>query len=237
LTHNPEFTTCEFYRAYSNLDELIKLTESLFHGLASKVADTISKKLTTLDQPAIDFAGPFPRIDFIPAVEEATGHKLPDLRAPTARSEVALLVAACGITVPTQASLPQMLDRLSATYLEPRCSGPTLITHQPECLSPLAKSFAHAGAGGQRVAARAELFVHGHELANMYEEENSPAEQRRKFGEQQLMRDRDGDDDDSGIDEGYLEALAWGLPPTGGWGCGIDRLAMVMSGAGRIGDV
>lgn len=86
----------------------------------------------------------------------------------------------------------------------------------------------------QRVAARAELFIAGKEVVNTYEEENSPFEQRRKFKEQIKYRD---DENRTDIDESYIEALEWGLPPTGGWGCGIDRLVMLLSGTDRINDV
>ena len=126
-----------------------------------------------------------------------------------------------------------MLDRLSSIYLEPLCSGPTFILNHPECMSPLAKSYEDPELG-QRISARAELFVGGQEMVNTYEEENSPFEQRRKFIEQKGYSPKDHEAE---IDENYIEALEWGLPPTGGWGCGIDRLCMMMLGVKRIGDV
>ena len=90
----------------------------------------------------------------------------------------------------------------------------------------------------QRVAARAELFIEKQEFVNTYEEENSPAEQRRKFEEQiQYHGEYHGGDRESTVDESYLQALEWGLPPTGGWGCGIDRLCMLFAGTKRIADV
>jgi lysyl-tRNA synthetase class 2 len=109
-------------------------------------------------------------------------------------------------------------------------------------MSPLSKSFIHPRApNAQLVAARAELFVQGREIVNCYEEENSPFEQRRKFTMQQYYAIADAgavmDDEAMSIDEDYLRALEWGLPPTGGWGCGIDRLVMLFAGKERIGDV
>lgn len=86
------------------------------------------------------------------------------------------------------------------------------------------------------MAARAELFIEGKEVVNTYEEENSPSEQRRKF-EDQVRLSKDADDGPAQIDETYLEAMEWGLPATGGWGCGVDRLCMLFTGAKRIGDV
>jgi lysyl-tRNA synthetase class 2 len=100
-------------------------------------------------------------------------------------------------------------------------------------MAPLSKSFL-CPRTNQSVSARAELFIQNRELANMYEEENSPFEQRAKFIQQAKWRD---DENRAMVDESYLEALEWGLPPTGGWGCGVDRLVMVFSGAKRISDV
>ena len=135
--------------------------------------------------------------------------------------------------LPANPTLPRLLDHLSSQLLEPQCMQPTWITNYPECLSPLAKSIDHP-TRNQRVSARAELFVNGQEIVNTYEEENSPFEQRRKFVEQLEYR---ADGNDKKIDEEYLAALEWGLPPTGGWGCGVDRLTMLMLGTERIGDV
>jgi lysyl-tRNA synthetase class 2 len=105
--------------------------------------------------------------------------------------------------------------------------------HHPACLAPLSKSFLDPKTD-QLVSARVELFIQSREIANMYEEENSPFEQKRKFVEQAKWKD---DENRAVIDESYIAALEWGLPPTGGWGCGIDRLCMLFSGASRISDV
>lgn len=181
---------------------------------------------------------PFHRLDFIPAVEAAINRSLPDLESPDAVPELVQIFQDRDILPPSPPTLPRLLDKLSAKYLEPQCSAPTFIVHHPECISPLSKSFTHPGTG-RRVAARAELFVNGQELVNTYEEENSPFEQRRKLVEQ--LRYREAGDAATAsatvADENYLQALEWGLPPTGGWGCGIDRLCMLVSGASRIGDV
>ena len=223
--------TCEFYRAYTNLEDLIRMTEDLFYGLANHVHE---QTFDGVDKSSIPcFSVPFNRIDFIPAIEAAIKCRLPDLSGPDARQKVARLLEDCSISLPTSRTLPHMLDRLSSAYIEPLCRSPTFIINQPECLSPLSKSFIHPKVN-QRVAARAELFVNSQEIVNTYEEENSPFEQKRKFLEQLKYR---SDEDDTNVDESYLEALEWGLPPTGGWGCGIERLCMLMSGATRIGDV
>lgn len=225
--------TCEFYRAYTSIDELISMSETLFSGLARHTTSLTREKFTTINAPRIDFTPPFRRVDFIPAIEAAIKRALPDFASINAQSELIEVFHDLAISVPASATLPRLLDKLSSLYIEPQCLAPTFIINHPECLSPLSKSFAHSESQ-QRISARAELFVNGQEIVNMYEEENSPFEQRRKFVEQSKYRD---DENEASIDEDYLEALEWGLPPTGGWGCGIDRLCMLLSGASRIGDV
>lgn len=188
------------------------------------------------------FKGPYPQIDFLQTLNEALGVELPDLGAESATEDLISLFQEKKIALPAQPTLPRLLDKLSATYLEPRCHKPTWIINHPESLSPLSKSFIHPSASlAQPVAARAELFVHGHEIVNCYEEENSPFEQRRKFLMQQSYTNAPNmttpDPEAMPVDEDYLKALEWGLPPTGGWGCGIDRLVMLLTGKDRINDV
>lgn len=225
--------TCEFYRAFTDLDGLINMTEYLFSGLATFLRQLRESRAISHEISDLDFAGPYKRIDFIPAIESAIGRALPDLEASDAAQNIERILVDCKIQFTGSQTLPQMLDRLAVTYLEPQCVQPTFIINHPECLSPLAKSFVHPTCN-QKVAARAELFVQSHEIVNTYEEENSPLEQRRKFAQQLAYRD---EPNETGIDESYLEALEWGLPPTGGWGGGIERICMMMTGATRIGDV
>ena len=237
MNHNPEFTTCEFYRTYADLEELMGMTENMFLRLSRIVRSVIESELKAIEPKVIDFSPPFKRLDFIPAIEEATGKKLPDLTSPTAQSDLMLLYHEKHAPLPSFPTIPRLLDKLSTIYLESRCKGPTWIINPPECLSPLSKSFVHPE-NQQRVAARAELFIEKQEFVNTYEEENSPAEQRRKFEEQiQYHGEYHGGDRESTVDESYLQALEWGLPPTGGWGCGIDRLCMLFAGTKRIADV
>ncbi|KAJ1711738.1 lysyl-tRNA synthetase [Aspergillus flavus] len=231
-THNPEFTTCEFYHAYANLEDLLSMTESLLSGMAQHIRDT--NKDGTLKPTEVDFSTPFRRIDFLTGIEEKIGRKLPDLTSPDAVAQVKQLFKDLSLEIPEAPTLPRLLDELCSIYVEPECVNPTFIINPPECLSPLSKSFIHP-VTGQRVAARGELFIEGKEVVNTYEEENSPSEQRRKF-EDQVRYSKDADES-SEIDESYLEALEWGLPATGGWGCGIDRLCMLFTGAKRIADV
>ena len=209
------------------------MTEKLLSGLAFHSQEKISRQYKTLEPRIIDYKVPFRRLDFMTEIESAINRKLPNLASVNAESELLQIFQDCQITLPDSLNIPSLLNKLSSRYLEPQCSAPTFIVGYPECLSPLAKSFVDPKTQ-QRIAARAELFIDCQEIVNTYEEENSPVEQRRKFIEQLRYR---GEGETSTIDESYLQALEWGLPPTGGWGCGIDRLCMLMSGAQRIGDV
>ncbi|RCI12986.1 hypothetical protein L249_0261 [Ophiocordyceps polyrhachis-furcata BCC 54312] len=278
-SHNPEFTMCEFYSAYTNLENLIKETEELIHSLAAHCKEVISTELVSL--PAIDlskFKRPFKQVEFVPALEEAMGVRLPKLNSEGAFAEMLVLMELTNIKLSDLMadSLPKLLDQLAAHYLEPMSMAePIFIINHPSCMSPLAKSFL-CPKTYQLVSARAELFVCGRELANMYEEENSPHEQRRKLALHRSLvtkpdgsiapseeTDRPGNQDDdekqetygsedprdsrsqkracddwvtAPLDRSYIRALDYGLPPTGGWGCGVERLVMLFSGSTRIGD-
>ncbi|KAJ3092995.1 hypothetical protein HK102_013269 [Quaeritorhiza haematococci] len=185
-THNPEFTTCELYQSYSNLDELMKMTETFLSGVARQVSGSpiieYPSNVTDADKQeqkplSIDFSPPFARIDVLPALEDALGEVLPDLND-TAKERK----------------------------------------------------------GSKGVAERFELFVAGKELINAYDELNDPFEQRSRFA-QQLKNRHSGDEDVPLPDEEFCRALEYGLPPTVGWGLGIDRLCMLLTGAAKIREV
>lgn len=232
-THNPEFSTCEFYEVGANLSSLIERTEHLVHGMHTAIESLRSTYFPTLAAPEdIDFSAPFDQLPFIPTIEEQSGRKLPDLTAADATENVVQFYKDLDIPLPENPSLTRLLDGLAEHYIEPLCKNPTFITHHPEALSPLSKSFVDP-ATSQKVAARVELFIQGREYINAYEEENSPFEQRRKFI-QQLEHAPEGE---GHLDESYLEVLEWGMPPTGGWGCGLDRLVMLFASKKRIADV
>ena len=234
-THNPEFTTCEFYKSYAGLEEVIGMTEDLFSGLAKKVEDLKTSRFTSLPGLSHSFSTPFRRTEFIPALELALNETLPNLSSSEALSVLLKTFNKLQIAIPESPNLPHLLDVLFSHLVEPGLIEPTLITHHPACMSPLAKTFLDT-ATNQEVSARVELYVDGRELVNAYEEENSPFEQRRKFLEQAAYAGKEGGASDN-IDHSYLKALEWGLPPTGGWGCGVDRLCMLFSGAPRIENV
>jgi lysyl-tRNA synthetase class 2 len=268
-THNPEFTTCETYSAFTSLAELISTTEELFLELSTKqhksYHDEINRQGTfeikarslkgrEMPYPPSALKGPWPQIDFIPALNAALETSLPNLSLPTPETLTALLAIfqEHSIPLPEKPTLPRLLDKLCSHILEPQCLKPTWITNIPSCMSPLSKSSIHPTApNNQPVAARAELYINHLEIVNCYEEENSPFEQRRKFKLQSLLAStfaidpsvsilsppQQADPEVMSLDEDYLRALEWGLPPTGGWGCGIDRLVMLFTGKDRIGDV
>lgn len=231
-THNPEFTSCEFYQAYANLDDLVALTQELFRGIVARVAERhpglFAERVAALQQA---FAHDFRQVDFVAEIEARSGQKLPgDLESV---EELLEFYDRAKVARPARlASAAKLLDHLAGVYLEPQSQGnfaPLLITGHPSGMAPLAKTSADRAR-----SRRFELFVNGKEFVNAYEEENSPAEQARKFVLQARERADYGDDEVQVPDESFVEALEWGLPPTAGWGVGVDRLCMLVTGSKRI---
>jgi lysyl-tRNA synthetase, class II len=235
-THNPEFYICEFYEAFATFEHLMCKTEALLAYIDQRLSQRQHEDDFDPKDTLPTFSSPFNRVEFLPALQHHLGYQLPDLDSPTALDDLTSILKAKDVTLPAKPTLPCLLDTLSSHFLEPLCDKPTFIINHPACLSPLAKHFI-CPRTGQTVAARAELFVNGRELANMYEEENSPFSQRQKFIDQLKYRTIDGEGDAVEIDESYVQALEWGLPPTGGWGCGVDRIVMLFTGDKRMADV
>jgi lysyl-tRNA synthetase class 2 len=234
-THNPEFTTCEFYQAYATLSDLIETTQNLLALVFRRVSDKIpgfgNKELLTA------FESPATTMNFIETIENRTGKPLP---ADLSNSETLLAYFhSLGIEAPLEVvSAAKLLDHLASIYIEPLCNGPTYITHHPAVMSPLAKSSILTINGKQRlVSQRFELFISGREYVNAYEEENSPFSQQQKFSQQLIDREKFHDTEAPVPDASYVRALEYGLPPTGGWGLGIDRLCMLVTGSPRINQV
>ncbi|KAK9237069.1 hypothetical protein V1525DRAFT_344723 [Lipomyces kononenkoae] len=242
-THNPEFTTCEFYQAFASLDDLISLTEGLLSGLVKSAIEKVPAIRANLQANDFRFDAPFARVDFISTLERGLGVTIPDFvlnasaDSEEAKQYLERLFATNRIPLPNPPTVARMLDRLGDYFIGPILSSaktPVFLMNFPEVCSPLAKS-AKASGKDYMLARRFELYVAGKELVNAYEEENSPFAQRRKFELQ--LRDREVDAEAHSTDEGYLASMEWGLPPTGGWGIGIDRLVMLLTGAERISDV
>ncbi|KAF3939138.1 hypothetical protein ABW19_dt0203780 [Dactylella cylindrospora] len=252
-THNPEFYTCEFYEAFTDLKGLKVTTMNMLSQLTKafeQARPTKFPRIKSIEERDYQFGTSFLEVDYIRSIERAIGRKLPNLEEPDALEKLLKIIDEDEIGRPQKCTLPGVLDYLFAEFVEPNLKQPTFVASIPACLSPLSKN-SNRRADGQPVAHRVELFVNGKELANFYEEENSPFEQRKKFEQQNAYRaavvtateggealeDAGLVDPEMPIDESYIGALEWGLPPTGGWGIGLDRLVMLLCNVERIGDV
>src|SRR2546422_8431125 len=223
--HNPEFTMAEWYEAYADYHDMLELTEEMVSALVSELFGT-----TTLERhgATLSFARPFARKDFGELVRATAGVDLDrasedELRAALERRNVAEVGALAG---------PKVIDEVFKTYAEPTLVQPTFVLDYPTALSPLAKP----RWGDATKAERWELFIQGREMANAFSELNDPDEQRRRFEAQSHLRAA-GDEEAQQVDEDFLRALEYGMPPTGGVGLGVDRLLMVLADQANIRDV
>ena len=240
-SHNPEFTTVEAYEAYSDYQAMMTLTEQLMRELvravkAARGEDTADLSIALpreegeAEAVRIDFAPPFQRIDILPSLSRILNTELPDPNEPASVGLYLELFAAHSIPLPSLPhTLPRLLDRLIGHVLEPLCTQPTFLLHHPVSLSPLA----HSPSASAVHCERWELFIGGREYVNAYSELNDPQEQRRRMRLAERERQQ-GDDEAQAVDEDYVRALELGLPPTGGWGLGVDRLLMLLSGCRHI---
>eukprot|EP00696_Hemimastix_kukwesjijk_P006742 gnl/Hemi2/1854_TR656_c0_g1_i1.p1 gnl/Hemi2/1854_TR656_c0_g1~~gnl/Hemi2/1854_TR656_c0_g1_i1.p1 ORF type:complete len:621 (+),score=274.96 gnl/Hemi2/1854_TR656_c0_g1_i1:257-1864(+) len=238
LTHNPEFTTCEFYMAYADYHDIMAMTEEMLSGMVKQICGSykIQYHIDGEDQPPveIDFTPPFRRIPMMAGIEEFGGFKLPDVAYDSDEMN-RFLLAKCvefDIPVPPPTTTARLIDKLCGHFLESQCVSPTFIIDHPQLMSPLAKWHR----GNPNLTERFELFVVKREVCNAYTELNNPVVQRRMFAEQ--LKDRaSGDDEAQQLDEGFCTAVEYGLPPTGGWGMGIDRLTMLLTDSTNIKEV
>lgn len=237
LTHNPEFTTCEFYMAFADYNDLMEITEKMLSGMVKELTGgyKIKYHANGLDKDPIeiDFSPPFRRIDMIEDLEKVANFNIPkDLSSDEANKYLRDACAKYEIKCPPPETTTRLLDKLVGHFLEELCVNPTFIINHPEIMSPLAKW--HRSKPG--LTERFELFVNKREVCNAYTELNDPVVQRQRFAEQ--LKDRQsGDDEAMALDETFCTALEYGLPPTGGWGLGIDRLSMLLTDSQNIKEV
>jgi len=240
-THNPEFTTCEFYWAYADYHDLMAFTETMLSEMARNI--TGSYKVThhpgedeegnPLPPIEIDFTPPFKRIPLIAGLEEALGVKFPtDLASDETNEMLKKICKDKGIDCKPPQTTYRLLDKLVGEYLESTCKDPCFIIDHPELMSPLAKS--HRDKPG--LTERFELFINYKEVCNAYTELNDPVVQRARF-QAQAKDKAAGDDEAMFVDEDFCKSLEYGLPPTAGWGMGIDRLCMLLTDTTSIREV
>ena len=222
-THNPEFTMLEFYEAFADYTGMMERVESLLVAAASAV-----RTVPIIGEKVPELRTPFPRIEWAPTLSQAAGADVLTLDDGALRQ----IAERIGVAKVGTLSRPKVLDEMFQALVESRIDTPTFVVDYPIELSPLAKP--KRGAPG--LTERFELFARGKELANAFSELNDPIDQRQRFEAQARLRDA-GDDEASGVDEDYLRAMEYGMPPTGGVGIGIDRLFMYLTDTSNIRDV
>lgn len=224
-THNPEFTSMEIYVAYKDYIWMMEMVEELLE----KVTHTIhGVTQVSVGGKKIDFAGPYRRLTMFDSIKEYTGVDVSEL------DEVGLRKVCAQLKIEVDASMGKgkLIDEIFGAKVEANLIQPTYITDYPIEMTPLAKK--HRSKPG--LVERFELFVNGKEIANAYSELNDPIDQRERFEEQLKLAAR-GDDEAMAMDEDFLRALEYGMPPTSGLGIGIDRLTMLLTDNSSIQEV
>lgn len=224
--HNPEFTMLELYWALADYEDLMDFTEILFEKLVT--AMTGSSTITWLDHP-LHFKRPIPRHRFVDLVSKKVGFDILAEKNPQTYIDV---FQRHNLAIPTVKTYAKCVDELYKELIRPTLIEPTILYDYPVELQPLAKP----NLADPRIAEQFQLVVAGSELIKAYTELNDPVIQKERFQEQQHAR-RFGDDEiPSSIDEAYIRALEYGMPPTGGWGLGIDRLTIILANVPSIRD-
>jgi len=224
-THNPEFTAIEMYQAYTDLEGMIELTESLLNSIAQSL---FAKEIVIYGENSISLQKPFQRVGMLDLIEKYTGEDFSDFNEQKIKKYIQDHQVACD----TNAGLGKMIATLFEHYVEHHLVQPTFVVDYPLEISPFAKNHPEHP---QKVE-RFELFIAGKEFANAFSELNNPVEQRKRL-EQQVKQKEKGDEEANVVDEDFLEALEYGMPPMGGLGIGIDRLVMLFTNNASIKEV
>ncbi len=224
--HNPEFTMMECYQAYADYNDMMELVENMVYGMATEV---LGSPTVALGDRTIDLTPPWPRIILRDTVIEHCGIDFlhyPDTQSLRHRMEEN------GMKVDPEKDRGRLIDELVSTFVEPHLISPVFLVDYPRDMSPLAKS----KPGDEDTVERFEAFCGGIEIANAFTELNDPLEQKRRF-QRQLEQRPDTDAEVEVIDDDFIFALEYGMPPTGGLGVGIDRLTMLLSGKQSIREI
>ena len=224
-THNPEFTVMEIYVSYKDYKWMMEFTEQMLEQIATKVLGTTK---TTIGDREIDFKAPYPRVTMIDAIKEHTGMDITGMDEAQLREVCRKL----NIEVDETMGKGKLIDEIFGEKCEGNYIQPTFIIDYPIEMSPLCKRHR----ANPELTDRFELMVNGKELANAYSELNDPIDQRERF-EEQLRLSEKGDDEAMFIDQDFLRALEYGMPPTSGMGIGMDRLTMLLTGQTTIQEV
>ena len=224
-SHNPEFTVMELYVAYKDYFWMMKMTENLLEKVA---IDTNGTSAVVVGENTIDFKAPYPRIPLLEAIKIHTGIDVSLMDEKQLRSTAEDF----GIKVDDTMGEGKLIDTIFGEKCEHHFIQPTFITDYPKSMSPLTKQHRN----NPKLTERFELMVNGKELANAYSELNDPIDQRERF-EAQLTLSEKGDDEAMFIDQDFLRALEYGMPPTSGIGIGIDRLTMLLTNNSSIQEV
>lgn len=224
-SHNPEFTCMELYVQYKDYEWMMSFTEQLLETICTAVN---GKPETVVDGQVISFKAPYRRLPILDAIKEKTGYDLND----KSEEEIREICKKLEVEIDETMGKGKLIDELFGAFCEGQFIQPTFIIDYPVEMSPLTKM--HRSKKG--LTERFELMVNGKEVANAYSELNDPIDQEERFIEQMKLADK-GDDEAMIIDQDFLRALQYGMPPTSGIGIGIDRLVMLMTGQTTIQEV